>query len=232
MFRRFGDVFIPFREQQTRLLVELIPGGDGSFEVLELGCGAGELAVAILERWPGARVTGLDASEEMLAAAQRVTAPHGDRFRVLRGQLADAAGLWGDEVPRGIVSSLALHHLPDDGKRALFAWAAGVLAPGGRLLIADLVWPPERRARDLAAAQWDAAVVAAAGRAGLQDASRVFRDDGWNMYALPEPDPEDHPAPLHDQLDWLRDAGLVGVDVYWAFAGHAIFGGTAPSDSS
>lgn len=31
-----------------------------------------------------------------------------------------------------------------------------------------------------------------------------------------------------DQLQWLGEAGLVKVDVYWMKAGHAIFGGRKP----
>lgn len=41
----------------------------------------------------------------------------------------------------------------------------------------------------------------------------------------PEPDAVDKPSRLLGQLVWLRDAGLMAVDVYWMKAGHAIFGG-------
>jgi tRNA (cmo5U34)-methyltransferase len=229
VFRRLGAIFVPGREQQSRVLTDLIPGSAEPFEVVELGCGEGLLAEAVLARWSSARVTGLDGSAAMIAAAERRHERHGARFRTLHGDLAAVRELWRGDPPRAIVSSLALHHLRDEEKQELFAWASATLAPGGRILVADLVWPIERAARDLAASQWDEAVDAAAGRAGDDGAARVFREDGWNMYALPEPDPEDHPAPLHRQLDWMRAAGLTAVDVYWMFAGHAIFGGTAPS---
>lgn len=35
----------------------------------------------------------------------------------------------------------------------------------------------------------------------------------------------DFPSTLPEQLGWLVDAGFVGVDVFWARAGHALFGG-------
>ena len=38
--------------------------------IIDLGCGSGELTVAIADRWPEARVTGLDSSPQMLAASQ------------------------------------------------------------------------------------------------------------------------------------------------------------------
>ena len=47
----------------------------------------------------------------------------------------------------------------------------------------------------------------------------------WNLWAETEPDPSDHPSTLLDQLRWLEEAGLSGVDVAWLKAGHAVFGG-------
>jgi ubiquinone/menaquinone biosynthesis C-methylase UbiE len=47
-----------------------VPAGDRSpFDLLDLGTGTGVLAVAALERWPGARVVGIDPSSHMLELA-------------------------------------------------------------------------------------------------------------------------------------------------------------------
>ena len=47
-----------------------VPAGDSSpFDLLDLGTGTGVLAVAALERWPGARVVGIDPSSHMLELA-------------------------------------------------------------------------------------------------------------------------------------------------------------------
>src|SRR3989442_11341063 len=46
------------------------PAGDGaSFDLLDVGTGTGVLAVAALERWPGAEVVGIDPSSRMLELA-------------------------------------------------------------------------------------------------------------------------------------------------------------------
>ena len=55
-----------------------------------------------------------------------------------------------------------------------------------------------------------------------------FRDDGWNYFNDPAPDPIDKPSTLYDQLSWLREAGFAEVDVFWMKAGHAVFGGRKP----
>jgi trans-aconitate 2-methyltransferase len=44
-------------------------------EIVDLGCGSGELTVAIAERWPDAHVIGLDSSPQMLAASAKFAKP-------------------------------------------------------------------------------------------------------------------------------------------------------------
>jgi tRNA (cmo5U34)-methyltransferase len=81
--------------------------------VLELGTGTGETAVRILAKHPGARWTGIDASQAMLDRA-RERLPEAD-LRVARLE---------EPLPDGqfdlVVSVLAVHHLDADGKRDLF----------------------------------------------------------------------------------------------------------------
>jgi tRNA (cmo5U34)-methyltransferase len=103
-------------------------------DVLELGTGTGETAVRVLARLPGARWTGVDASEAMLRRA--------------RERLPEAELLLRrieDPLPPGpfdlVVSTLAVHHLDAAAKRALFASVAGVLRPGGRFALGDVVVP-------------------------------------------------------------------------------------------
>jgi tRNA (cmo5U34)-methyltransferase len=103
-------------------------------EILELGTGTGETAVRVLARHPGARWTGIDASEAMLARA--------------RERLPDAELLvrrLEEPLPAGpfdlVVSVLAVHHLDGVGKRDLFARVAAALRPDGRFVLGDLVVP-------------------------------------------------------------------------------------------
>ena len=103
-------------------------------EILELGTGTGETAVRVLARHPGARWTGIDASEAMLARA--------------RERLPDAELLvrrLEEPLPAGpfdvVVSVLAVHHLDGAGKRDLFARVAAALRPDGRFVLGDLVVP-------------------------------------------------------------------------------------------
>ncbi len=104
--------------------------------ILELGIGTGETAKRVLAAHPDARLTAIDSSEEMLARARSVV-PQAD-LRLARLE---------DPLPDGpfdlVVSALAVHHLDGPGKRDLFRRVAGVLAPGGTFVLADVVVPEQ-----------------------------------------------------------------------------------------
>ena len=226
-FIDLGRYFVPEREIQLQTICDLLPLSDQPSHVLELCCGEGLLAEAILERWPTCTLHGFDGSPEMLHKAQTALAHVGERFAPAAFDLADSSWrtpLWSVHA---VVSSLAIHHLDHAGKQQLFADIHRMLEPGGALVIADVVQPTTALGVGVAAHAWDEAVrrrsLQLDGNTGGLD---LFRQERWNMYEYPDP-PEgiDKPSHLFDQLIWLRDAGFAQVDVHWMQAGHAIFGG-------
>ncbi len=74
----------------TQRLLERIAEREGH-TVLDIGCGAGELALAVARARPGAQVVGVDVSPELVAAAQHRSEGHGNA----RFVHADA-GVWRD----------------------------------------------------------------------------------------------------------------------------------------
>ena len=100
--------------------------------VLDLGCGPGETAAGLKERFGATcRVTGLDLAPGMLDEARR---RHGEGVRWLCG---DAAALPLAEASQAlVVSNLAIQWCPD--LDAVLAEVRRVLRPGGRALINTL----------------------------------------------------------------------------------------------
>jgi len=97
--------------------------------VLDIGCGAGELSLAIAREHPGAQVTGIDVSGDLVAVArERAANTPNARFLV-----ADAAG-WdaGAHRPDFLVSRHGVMFFADPV--AAFAHLASIAAPGARLL--------------------------------------------------------------------------------------------------
>jgi tRNA (cmo5U34)-methyltransferase len=225
-FIDFGRYFVPEREQQIAAFVGLIPAQEQPFNLLELCCGEGLLAGALLERFPACTVYGFDGSPAMLDHARRQLAQYGDRFQTQLFSLADSSWRAPQWPVHAVVSSLTIHHLDGDEKQQLFRDIARLLEPGGVFLIADVIAPASHAGAELAATAWDAAVRKRALEIdGNLDAFAYFERERWNMYRYPEPDDIDKPSRLLDQLKWLEQAGFADVDVFWMQAGHALFGG-------
>lgn len=94
--------------------------------VLDLGCGPGNVTAILRQRWPGARITGVDGSAEMLAKA---AADHPG----IAWQQADLA-TWRPPGGTGLIySNAALHWL--DHHASLFPRLVDSLAPDGVLAV-------------------------------------------------------------------------------------------------
>jgi ubiquinone/menaquinone biosynthesis C-methylase UbiE len=105
-------------------------------DLLDVGCGTGRLLANVAGRWDGVRLTGIDASAEMIAAACRQH--EGDaRFAFQHG---DASALpLPSESFDVVTSTMSFHHWRDQtgGIREV----ARVLRPGGVFVLADIDMP-------------------------------------------------------------------------------------------
>ena len=129
-----GDAYERVMGRWSRQLAELFLDFAGEVEgdCLDLGCGTGHLAAAILRRAPGARVTGVDFSPAYVAHARARTDIVGAEF-----EIGDACALpFADRSFDRALSLLMLHFVP----RATEAVAEmrRVTRPGG--VAAATVW--------------------------------------------------------------------------------------------
>jgi arsenite methyltransferase len=140
-----------------RILDELVLEGDET--VLDMGCGRGAVLLATAKRLPNGKAVGVDlwhadqtdnSPSATLANAQVEGVQ--DRIEL---HTADMTALpFDDNSFDVIVSSLAIHNIPDhDGRRHALQEAMRVLKPGGRLRIADL-WDTKQHAEHLRQQGW------------------------------------------------------------------------------
>jgi ubiquinone/menaquinone biosynthesis C-methylase UbiE len=146
---RFYDPLmrVTAREQRFRTrLLEIAAISPGQ-RVLDLGCGSGTLAILASERQPDAAIAGIDADPGMVERARRKAEAAGAKIEL---QVGSATAL---PHPDGsfdvVLSSLLFHHLPRDAKEQAAREIARVLAPGGRVAIADWGAPSDPLMRAL-----------------------------------------------------------------------------------
>jgi SAM-dependent methyltransferase len=144
VFVEHAGLFVPERELQIETICQLIPDAPAGALAVELCCGEGLLAHALLLRHPNCRILALDGSPGMLARASERLAEFGSRVELREFDLVDTGWRHFAEPLHAVVSSLTIHHLDGEQKQGLFRDIAAALAPGGAFIIADLIQPRGR----------------------------------------------------------------------------------------
>jgi tRNA (cmo5U34)-methyltransferase len=179
--------------------------------VLDVGCGAGNYTLKLLEQLPNLDVTLIDLSAPMLQRAQhRIGGATVGRITALQGDVREL------ELPPAsfdvVLAAAVLHHLRTDAEwREVFAKFFAALRPGGSIWIFDLV---ESSMPAIEALMHDEY-----GRYLTEFKDEAYRDHVFAYVAQ-----EDTPRPLVEQLDLLRAVGFSQVDVLHKNVCFAAFG--------
>ncbi len=168
---------------------------------VDLGAGTGFVTTALAPMVSSVLAVDISPAmaESLAARAER------DGLRNVSTEVADLTGF---ELPPAsadlVVSSYALHHQHDEENRALVARAARWLRPGGRLVVADMMFGRGGSRRDRAILRQKAVALAAKGPGGWW---RIVKN--LTRYGLGVG--QEHPATPEFWQAALRDAGLVDV---------------------
>lgn len=171
--------------------------------VLEIGTGTGEFAIAAARHCR--KVYAVDLSAGMLRYAEKKAAARGvSNVQFLPGGFLTYRHE--GEPPDGIVSQIALHHLPDFWKQIALLRMAEMLNDGGKLCLRDVVFSfdPSEHKRFL-----DDFISRAEEKAGPNFASHI----------------SDHVKKEYSTMDWIMQ-GLIeraGFRVQQARKSHGFF---------
>ncbi len=196
-------------------------------QLLDLGSGDGIATQAMIDRFPVRKAVLVDFSEPMLSAAKARFKDAPVEIEIVNGDMIESA--WMPDIQRAapfdmVISRFAIHHLPHERKRSLYAEIFEVLRPGGMFVNIEHVQSPNAQYQ----AAFDRMLVEgihglAGDRQTIEDAERAYRnrqDAETNIL-----------APVEDQCGWLREIGFVDVDCAFKALELAVFAGRRPLEA-
>ena len=188
---------VPHRAVGEATLIDELP--DNVRRILDLGSGDGRLLHLVLAARPGAEGIAVDFSPHMLDQLRARFGEH-PAVRIVAHDLEHPLPSLG--TFDAVVSSFAIHHLPDIRKRALYQEIWQILEPAGVFCNLEHVLPVSSRAHTKFL---DAMGIAT----GDEDPSNILLD-------------------VHTQLEWLREIGFDDVDCHWKWRELALLAGRKP----
>jgi len=178
---------------------------------LDVGCGAGNYTLKLLQRLPNLDVTLIDLSKPMLdRATERIKMVTSGRIKTIQGDIREV------ELSEGafdiVLAAAVLHHLRADHEwRDVFAAFYRALRPRGSVWVFDLV---------------ESSIPAIQGLMQQRYGDHLTRlkDESYRDHVLAYVEKEDTPRPLLFQLDLLRQVGFAQVEVLHKNICFAAFG--------
>jgi len=179
--------------------------------ILDAGCGAGNYALKLLQRFPGLHATLIDLSLPMLARAEdRLRKAGCARLRTIQGDIREIA-LY-DGAFDVILAAAVLHHLRTDEEwEAVFVKLCRALSPGGSLWIFDMI-------------EGATAALQAPLRRCYAEYLSALKGDSYRDEVFAYIEKEDTPRPLVFQLELLRRSGFARIEVLHKRNCFAAFG--------
>ncbi len=193
---------VPRYDEMLVRLVDYLPRY--AFRILELGCGTGNLSLALAARFPEASLTFLDAAPEMLATTRaRLERTHPasvGRARFVQSVFEKInSGLGSFDL---VTSSISLHHVAD--KESLYRNIRALVEPGGTFRFSDQLRGGSDAIHELNWRRW---------LEFCRESENCSEEEVTSL--LEHAAAHDHYTPLEEHFRLLRMAGFTNLDCVW-----------------
>ena len=237
---------IPLAREQISVMLDLLATrSEPVRSFIDLGCGDGVLAAALLERYPESRGVLADFSEPMLEQASVQLKDFTPQLQFMNLDFGDPA--WVEKMlalrPRpaslyqggqaqddfdAIVSRYSIHHQPDERKRSIYEDIFNLLAPGGWFINIEHILPSASLSTELL----DTHIIDGRYAIEVVNGGSKTRQEIADIH-MNRPDREANLlTSVETQCDWLREIGFEQVDCYFRIFELAVFGGRRPDRKS
>ena len=169
-------------------------------QILDLGCGNGNVTAMLLPWAKKATFTLVDASREMLEQCEKRFLNR-EKFITVNTFFQDLE-LQPDSFDL-VTAGLCLHHLKSAEKREIFSSIYKWLKPGGIFLYSDLMTDKYASDHEINMTRWEKK----ARSQGTTDAEWDYIIDHYKKY--------DFPDDYRKQMQWIKEAGFSEVKMAW-----------------
>lgn len=192
-------------------IVHYIPyKNDQPLNILDLGCGTGNVTAEILKAYPNSKVCLVDFSEDFLNHAK-------ERFANYDVSTVHSDFKNPDIYEKGkfdlVVSSIAIHHIDDEDKLSVYKLIHQSLKENGWILIGELI-KSESPEMEMKFAEDYIRKIKETG-----ESNETMVDDLFDLSHV------DIPCSLFKQFKILEEAGFKGIDCLWKTWRHGVFCG-------
>ena len=191
---------VPRYVEMQWAIMHYLPNALNPVNILEMGCGTGNLTKLIIKQYPNATIHIVDISEKMIESCknelinQNNIKYYCNDFRDLDSNIPNC-----DLV----LSSISIHHINDNEKKSLFKRLHEKLTANGVFCYSDQFSSFENEIYRKNISQWK--------NESMQNGSSQAE---WEMW-MKHQDNHDYHTPLGEQTKWLKEAGFRNAECVW-----------------
>ena len=196
------DLCVPRYHEMLWSILYYLPSNWKPKTVLELGCGSGNLSELVKSSFPNSMLFLVDLSEKILQSC-RSRLGSDNSIQYLQEDFSKVH--FEAQSFDLVVSSIAIHHLADEGKFDLFSKVYEWLRTGGILAYSDQFSAVTQDMYGKHIQKW------------FDDASaQGLPIEKWNQWMEHQRE-HDHHTPLEKQMNWMKQIGFKWADCPWRY---------------